>query len=328
MAALLVVMAPPARAGCDPPGAEATVPAAIEMSERCLYAGRIEVGLEWIERALAGVEDRLPRADLLNRRAWLLATQGFSENRGYPEAVTAATEAETIATAARDSARLATALLYEGFALYGRTYNTGEGDYRDARDLVARSLEIRETIGDRRGVAESLIYVGILAERLGDHERALDLYRRSLGIAKEGGFQLEESYAIRHIGFILRARGDLRGALDAFRESLALREAVEFRIYLPFSRIAVGDVRLQMGEAPAALEQYERACEIAREIRAERALVLCEISRGDALRALDRPGAAREAYASARERAGRIGFPRGVELVDARSEDESTGPGE
>lgn len=302
-----------------------TVEETLRRTEACLYTGRLEAGLLMIDGALEawsrGEGAAIDRARLLDERGRLLVFRSFVTNRGHDDALAALEEGRAIAAEAGERTELAKAHLYLGFAHYARRFTTGEGDYATAREHVRRALELRRELGDPRGEAEALYYLGILDERTGDVDHALERYRASYAIADRHDLALEKSYAGRHIAFVLQDRGELQEALTLFEESLALRERIGFRIYLPFSHIAVGDVQLELGRPEAALTSYEAACKLAAGMESARTETLCLLSRGDAHAALDHDSAADDDWRAALRRAKSLGWERGVELAEERLED-------
>ncbi|NIU01156.1 MAG: tetratricopeptide repeat protein, partial [Aliifodinibius sp.] len=161
-------------------------------------------------------------AKLLVKRGKYLAFQSFTTNSGYEDGLRGLETAIKIADSLDNKKLLADALLFTGFTLYSRKYNTDKGDYETPLDYFQQSLQLRQEIEDLRGVSEALIYTGIIHERQGDEETALSHYRKALELSDKYSYKLEKSYATRHIAFILAAHDDLEGALINFKESLSL----------------------------------------------------------------------------------------------------------
>ncbi len=56
-----------------------------------------------------------------------------------------------------------------------------------AREYFQKALDIREDLGDKQGIANSLCNLGCLNENLGDNESALDFLIKSLELDEEIG---------------------------------------------------------------------------------------------------------------------------------------------
>jgi tetratricopeptide (TPR) repeat protein len=67
------------------------------------------------------------------------------------------------------------------------------GNYAEAERLYRQSLEIKEALGDRRGVAVTLHNLSLLREKQGDLAQALQLYRRSRDLFAELGLDKDVS---------------------------------------------------------------------------------------------------------------------------------------
>ncbi|MFH1688782.1 MAG: protein kinase [Candidatus Eisenbacteria bacterium] len=108
-----------------------------------------------------------------------------------------------------------------------------QGDYEDARVLLEEALEISQETGDRRGVAESLWHLGVVAWREGDASGARAVYERSLASARDlsdgqlvsrclnSMAALEEDWDTRH-GLYLESLELARGLQDRDGEAVVL----------------------------------------------------------------------------------------------------------
>ena len=62
-----------------------------------------------------------------------------------------------------------------------------QGNYAQALEHYQRSLKIREEIGDKRGIANTLDNIGNVHHSQGNYAQALEHYQRSLKIKEEIG---------------------------------------------------------------------------------------------------------------------------------------------
>ena len=82
-------------------------------------------------------------------------------------------------------------------------------------------------LGDRTGVAASLLNLGAAEMQRGDHERAETLLREGLGLARDVGDKISLAEGLEYLAGTSGARGRgeraarLYGAAEVLRESLA-----------------------------------------------------------------------------------------------------------
>ena len=160
---------------------------------------------------------------------------------------------------------------YEGQVRYGEAFRTG--DWESPRALFRSALAGRERVGDRRGVSESLFYLGLTFDQAGEAEAAMKEYARSRAIAEEIGDEALQSYTARHIGAILEQRGQLDAAYDDIARSVALRRTSRFFVTLPFALMQEADFLARHRAEPArAMALLEEAIDVAERADSIRAL--------------------------------------------------------
>ena len=254
-------------------------------SLRLFYDGKIEEGIGLLRSELNAADPNVlssaDRARLLAVMGKLHSHQAFLMNSSLDVALESLNEAVQIAEELGENETLGIALSYRGFATYTNTFHNAIGHYQDALPDIDRSLEIREEIEDVRGIAESLIYQGILYERTEQPARANANYERAAQITHEHGFELEESYAVRHLAFIRQNDGDLEGAREYFERSLELRQKAGFRTGLALSHFSLGGVLLDLKRYDEALEQLNHAESYASEFGLTRVRTLCHYLLGE-----------------------------------------------
>lgn len=113
-----------------------------------------------------------------------------------------------------------------GRGLAGHLANLGSclghlGQIQEGRDMVRRSLEIRERMGDRRGVAHSLTALADLALLEKDYRSAAELSSKALAICREYDYPVGERIALANLGEACLRLGDVKGAERHLRECLA-----------------------------------------------------------------------------------------------------------
>ncbi|HEY7350115.1 MAG TPA: tetratricopeptide repeat protein [Ktedonobacterales bacterium] len=266
---------------------QTAIGAVCEIAEAYYRLGKLDAALTALQAGALLLEDaaeeqRLDdsRAKLLLQQGKLLVTKGFYANSGYEAAASTLLRAQGLATSIGDEGGSADALQLLGQAAYNKTVHGSEGDYTQALDYFQQALARREKLEDRRGIAESLFYIGLIHERWQQPGEAESYYTRALAIAQESGYQIEQSYALRHLAGLAQEAGDLEKTLTLFTESLTLREGAGYKILLPLSHIAVGDVLLAQQHLPQATTHYQVAYAIAQELDTPVAQMICMLSLG------------------------------------------------
>ncbi|MCC6178512.1 MAG: tetratricopeptide repeat protein [Chloroflexi bacterium] len=106
-------------------------------------------------------------------------------------------------------------------------------DYVRAKAMLEESLSLSREIGNLKGVEMALHYLGDLACDSGDRAAAADAYTASLALARQHGNQHGVAYALRGLGHLARARGDYDSAHQLLRESLSLLATLRDRRCIP-----------------------------------------------------------------------------------------------
>lgn len=133
------------------------------------------------------------------------------------------------------------------------------GDFGAAFDLLTKSLEIFEQIGDQEGIASCLNSIGTFQKRRGDFVKALDSYDRCLKIREQLGDYRGISSVLNNIGLVYFSQGDYIKALEFYSRSLKNTE----QLYDDNDRAAVlnniGIVYKSLNDTINALEYYTRS---------------------------------------------------------------------
>ena len=130
-----------------------------------------------------------------------------------------------------------------------------QGDYSSARSLYEQSLAIRRELGDKRGIARSLLNLGLVAYCQGDYSSARSLLEQSLAIQRELGDKRGIALSLLNLGAVSLKEGDLAAARAYLTESFILS--------------------LEMGDKPLIAYALEESAKLAHtEQTSERAALL------------------------------------------------------
>jgi tetratricopeptide (TPR) repeat protein len=106
------------------------------------------------------------------------------------------------------------------------------GDYADADQYYKESLEIRDAIGDERGIAEIYHNRGHLAQKRGNLEIACSLYRQSLDIKIRLGDQIGAARTRGQLGLLELEKGNLEEAETFLQECSGVLQSENARAEL------------------------------------------------------------------------------------------------
>ncbi|MEU1748245.1 tetratricopeptide repeat protein [Micromonospora arida] len=127
----------------------------------------------------------------------------------------------------------ADAALARGMILHARFQNApadaGSSPTEDPAELplFERALELYRALGDPRGEAEALFWIGCLHQFIRrDDETAVPYLERSCRLAAQTGDKPTRSEALRHLGIAAHAAGRLDEARERLEESTRLRREV------------------------------------------------------------------------------------------------------
>jgi len=96
------------------------------------------------------------------------------------------------------------------------------GEYADAEQSSAESLQIYRQLGDEKGIAEALGELARLSIQQGNFLRAGELSQESLEIARKIGDKFQISQALNRLAHVLRTQDDQTRANELLKESVTL----------------------------------------------------------------------------------------------------------
>jgi tetratricopeptide (TPR) repeat protein len=148
--------------------------------------------------------------------------------------------------------------------------------------LFERAAELYRKLGDVRGEAESLFWVGTFHQVVrGDSDDAVPSLERSYELAAEAGDKLTLSYAVRHLGFADLVKGRTEAARQRLEESVRLRREIGFRPGVAAGLIALAHLAAEEGRREDALALVEEAGAIAEDSGARGILRWVEEARAE-----------------------------------------------
>jgi len=127
-----------------------------------------------------------------------------------------------------------------------------QGDLEVARRYGEEGLAASQQAGDRWGIANSLLNLGVVTRRHGEYARALTLFEESLALFREIGDKWSIGAALNNLGFMALQKGEYERTRSLWEESLAIRRVLGDKWGIAYSLSNLGVEAFQQGE-------YERA---------------------------------------------------------------------
>jgi tetratricopeptide (TPR) repeat protein len=189
-------------------------------------------------------------------------------------------EALSIAEATLDHVEADLALA-RGRILHARFLEQRHEDPREL-PLFQRAVELYRTLGDVRGEAESLFWVGCFHQVVRDDSRAARAaLEKSYELAVQAGDKLTMSYAARHLGFAELAADRTDTARERLEQSVRLRREIEFMPGVAAGLVALAHLSVAEGNRDEALSLLVEAGSIAEQSGAHGILRWVEQARAE-----------------------------------------------
>ncbi|HIA36531.1 MAG TPA: tetratricopeptide repeat protein, partial [Flavobacteriales bacterium] len=99
-------------------------------------------------------------------------------------------------------------------------------DYAKAMDYYTRSLKINEELGDKSGIAASLINIGVIYQELGDYAKAVEKSTKALSIAQEIGNVFNIKDASNNLWETYKKLGKHSQALEMHELYIEMRDSM------------------------------------------------------------------------------------------------------
>jgi tetratricopeptide (TPR) repeat protein len=120
-------------------------------------------------------------------------------------------------------------------------------------------LTISEVVGDQQGIGKANTVIGWYYETKGDLDHAKKYLQKSLTIFETIDDQFNLAESLHNIARIYLSRGNLNQALETYQKSLPLKEATGHQNSIASVYNAIGVVHEFKGELDHALEYYQQS---------------------------------------------------------------------
>ncbi|MFI7065470.1 tetratricopeptide repeat protein [Kribbella sp. NPDC050124] len=181
-------------------------------------------------------------------------------------------------------------VLARGKVLHGRFLDNRAADPRELK-LFERALALYNALGDERGKAEALFWIGCCHQVVRDDIKpAVSALNVSRALAEKSGDDLTLAYALRHLGIAAHTAGDLDEARALLEQSTAIRRALGFTAGVAANLVGLMYVARAQGRLDDAHSLADEAANLAGAVGAT--TVLGQVSEARWALKLTSPGSA------------------------------------
>jgi len=182
------------------------------------------------------------------------------------------------ARALGESLLLAQARVNQAWALG----NLGRGD--EAAAAASEAEQIFAKAGDRRGLAQSINYEGILKANEGDSVAAKSKFEQALGIYRDIGNKLGVANELDDLGDVSFSLGYLDGSRHDYEKAMGIYAEIGHENGVCLTKGALGPVLLALGDNNAAIRTSQEAVDICERLGDRNKAAIALSSLGGALR--------------------------------------------
>jgi tetratricopeptide (TPR) repeat protein/predicted amidohydrolase len=159
-----------------------------------------------------------------------------------------------------------------------------KGDFNQAREYYQQSLKINEELGNRDRIAVILSNLGNLLARTGDLGKAMEYQKQALAIKEELGNKQEIFTTLINIGVIYQLKGELNQALEYYQRSLTLSEESGINKDIALAKNNLGSIFQLKGNLDEALESFQQSLAIYKKLGMKENIALLLLNIGEIYR--------------------------------------------
>jgi len=187
-----------------------------------------------------------------------------------------------------------------------------QGDIPKAISYYHKSLDIREEIGDKRGVAKSLNSIGGILHSQGDFSKAIKYYRKSINLFEGTGDKEGIANGLYSIGSIHHDQGNLTKAISYYHSCLYILEEIGHKEGIASSLNNIGLLYYNKGDISKAKIYYHKSLKIHVEIGDKEGISVTLNNIGDILLTQGKITTAKEYLERSLNIARGIGYPESI----------------
>jgi predicted ATPase len=260
-------------------------------------------GITWLTRIL----ERTPESSLGRAKALIWAGRLSHQKGDATGAHKLLSEALAIGNRLGDTRTIADARLNLLFS-YAEDRRYTEEKTALCRDL----LTMYQALGDDRGKASVLIYLGEIALRAGAYGEAQAYLRDSLALAERAGDVRGAAAALHWLARLAMAQGNPAGAATLEEQSRALYAQIGDQLNVGRVLIGLGEIARQSGDSQRAEAFYQQSLALLQPTGNEDLVANIFLVRGNVAVVEGRTATAAEHYTTSMEAFARLGDVDGV----------------
>ncbi len=159
-----------------------------------------------------------------------------------------------------------------------------KGEFDQAIVFYNQALEIFEQLSIKRNIAVALSNLGNCYTRLGDLDKALEFQQRSLVLTEEIGNPHDIARSLLNLGVVFQFKGDLKQAQIYYTRSLKLSEKTGRQSDLALAINNLGNISDLKGDLDLALEHFQRSLKIYEMLQIRESIALLQANIGGVYR--------------------------------------------
>jgi tetratricopeptide (TPR) repeat protein len=147
-----------------------------------------------------------------------------------------------------------------------------QGHIPEALEYYNKSLNIKDLIGDKNGMAQSYNNIAAIYNNQGDIPKALEYHNKSLNIKELIGDQKGMANSFNNLGSIYYNHGDISKALEYYSKSLKIYEVIDDKWGMAYAFNNLGAIYDKQDDISKALEYYNKGLNIQKMIGDKRGM--------------------------------------------------------
>ena len=149
----------------------------------------------------------------------------------------------------------------------GRIYYLRLNRYPQAAEYFQQAYQLFEELGNNEQKVETLLELGLVAEKQGDFTKSIGYYQKAQTLAAAGDLQQGLSKALLYQANSHWFQGNYQKAFRFQKESLQIAEAIKDKRQQAFIYNTLGLIYWTLNDSPRALENLHRSLELAEGIK-------------------------------------------------------------
>ena len=152
--------------------------------------------------------------------------------------------------------------------------NTLKGEYIKAEDNYKKALAIQEEVKNEPLLAKLYRNMGNVYYYQGDYPAAIEYYQKSLALNEKLNNLKGASRCYNNIGYIHMLSNNLDWSIDYYQKSLNIKKKIGDKVGLATAYNNIGTVYLKKHEYDSALVYYKRSLELRKKVKAKRDMAI------------------------------------------------------